>query len=155
MFLLQLLLLFCFFVRDVAAVTVYMHCSLRKSYKLTAVPNVCSDCTTWQKGPTDQKRVQMDKKMKILNDKMSQQNRIPLPAPHSFFCWATCISWQVLRTARVSYDSWTTNISRHISMLSWCRSGPPFTVTVVFISFAFLCLCLVFPLLLLIPEFVL
>ena len=48
---------------------------------------------------TELKRVQMDKKMKILNDKMSQQSRRALPPPHSFFCSSTCSSWQLLRTA--------------------------------------------------------
>ena len=48
---------------------------------------------------TQQKHVQMDKKMKILNDKMSQQSRRALPPPHSFFCSSTCSTWQVLRTA--------------------------------------------------------
>ena len=51
---------------------------------------------------TQQKRVQMDKKMKILNDKMSQQSRRALPPPHSFFCCSTCSTWQVLRTALLS-----------------------------------------------------
>jgi hypothetical protein len=40
----------------------------------------------------------MNKEMKILNDKMSQQSRRALPAAHSFFCSSTCISRQVLLT---------------------------------------------------------
>jgi hypothetical protein len=39
--------------------------------------------TTGPSGWTNQKRVQRDGKMKIPNDKMSQQIRMALPPPHS------------------------------------------------------------------------
>ena len=74
---------------------------------------------------------------------MSQQSRRALPPPHSFFCSSTCSTWQVLRAALRSYDSWTTGISLHNLRHHWCQRRSRFTMTLIFFFLvpSFLCLC--------------